>query len=307
MRTIATIAAMLLSAAVNAQDFLDLLCASTEAPAFLTEDERGFNDICALRNGENGLQAVRNQFARMIRANRQAGNQNQFYFPYSDVVVRLRRPWMEGTDWEVTRHPYVGGSCHNAPLFWDVGHYHDPSGASWRRARRPHPPSHHLSQDGSVPYARWWVHSRSEGKAWLVELCGDLPGGAATAGGRFRGADGVLRHGGRNYIVAFYESPSGTPHASRDHTEYCGSGERGCWTVVECEDLGDDCDSGQWTMTTGEFVHLVVRITTNDEYLREHAFDSVGVDFGGVEGRATPLGVKRRIEYFLDWVDEQRP
>ena len=124
MRTIATIAAMLLSAAVNAQDFLDLLCASTEAPAFLTEDERGFNDICALRDGENGLQAVRNQFARMIRANRRANNQNQFYFPNSDVVVRLRRPWMEGTDWEVTRHPFVGGFCHNAPFFRSVGHRH---------------------------------------------------------------------------------------------------------------------------------------------------------------------------------------
>ena len=54
MRTIATIAALLLSAAVNAQDFLDLLCASTETPAFLTEDERGFNDICALREGRTG-------------------------------------------------------------------------------------------------------------------------------------------------------------------------------------------------------------------------------------------------------------
>ena len=88
MRTIAALTALLLCAGAGAQDFLDMLCANTETPAFLSEDERGFNDICGLRNRENGLQSVRDQFARMIRANRRANNHNQYYFPNSDVVVR---------------------------------------------------------------------------------------------------------------------------------------------------------------------------------------------------------------------------
>lgn len=314
MRTITALTALLLCAGAWAQDFLDLLCANTETPAFLSEDERGFNDICSLRDGENGLQAVRNQFARMIRANRRANNHNQFYFPNSTTRIQLYREWMRGTDWEVIRHPIVVGNCHGADWNrWNVHHNHFEQSLISGGAHNHAPPDR-------APYERWWVHSRSERKAWLVELCArvgfgywvqypaeiirwefnDVPWRSEPVYGPVYGDVPEPM-----YFVAFYETEgqylSYSPYRRTLHDERCGG--RGCWTVVDCAREYPQpaiqrraCDTEEWKITTGEFDVMDYGLERLDDE------DELSILAKNASKPANQIGVKRRIEYFLDWI-----
>lgn len=139
-------------------DFLAKMCSETNDADFshVAEDD----DICDLYGDEN-WKAIRAQFAKTIKANRERGNQNRFYFPYSDVVVNLNGAWRDGTDWRIIRHKHLDGTC-------IVGNRQKNSD------KFAFPP-------GGVPLARWWVApTTTEGKAWLVEICGQLRQGLST-------------------------------------------------------------------------------------------------------------------------------
>ena len=79
------------------------MCGNTNDADFqhVAEDD----DICHLYEEEN-WRAIRSQFAKTVKANRERGNQNRFYFPYSDVVLNMNGDWRKGTDWRIIRHEF---------------------------------------------------------------------------------------------------------------------------------------------------------------------------------------------------------
>lgn len=113
MKLLATflLAAATLPAVAQQQTFWQAVCNGTERPAGVRE----FDDVCGLY--ENGrYQAVRNQLAKMVVANRRHGNPRLLYLDptlWHDAVqtepVELLRPWMrEEGGWVVHRidHTY---------------------------------------------------------------------------------------------------------------------------------------------------------------------------------------------------------
>ena len=135
------------------QSLMDL-CSESNLADY--DARRDADDFCKLAFNEP--HKARRQLDKMVALNRQLGNQNRYYFPMSDVVMQLRRDWMDGTTWQVVRHRFVEGRCHT-------------------ELQLPRSDLNDSSQDAirNVPLERWYIFN--EEHIYLIEMCGAAHGG----------------------------------------------------------------------------------------------------------------------------------
>ena len=156
--------APLLVAAVFAASFQSVfgqslmeLCSESNLSDY--DATRDADDFCKLAFNEPDK--ARRQLDKMVALNRQLGNQNRYYFPMSDVVLQLRRDWMDGTSWQVVRHRFVKGHCHT-------------------ESQLPRSDLNDSTHDATrnVPLERWYVFNAEH--IHLIEMCGMAHNGVYT-------------------------------------------------------------------------------------------------------------------------------
>ena len=125
------------------------LCSQSDLTDY--DARRDADDFCKLAFNEP--HKARRQLNKMVALNRQLGNQNRYYFPMSDVMMQLRRDWMDGTGWQVVRHRFVKGHCHT-------------------ELQLPRSALNNNSLDAirKVPLERWYVFNGEH--IYLIEMCG---------------------------------------------------------------------------------------------------------------------------------------